>query len=58
MTALYWSMGLNAAQFATVVVLIVCLVHYAREGTYYKGKCEMHDALMDEARTVPMERRS
>lgn len=36
------------------VILIVCLVHYAREGAHNAGKLEVHEALMDEARTIPM----
>jgi hypothetical protein len=50
MTTLYWSMAMNAAQFATVVVLIVVIVHYAREGAHNAGKLEVHESLLTEAK--------
>jgi hypothetical protein len=50
MTTLYWSMGMNAAQLITIIVLIVVIVHYAREGTYYKGRCEVYEGNIQEAK--------
>jgi hypothetical protein len=49
MTTLYWSMAMNAAQFATVVVLIVVIVHYAMRAARAEGKLEIREAAVDEA---------
>jgi hypothetical protein len=57
MTTLYWSMAMNAAQLCIMIVLIVVTVHYAREGPFYRGKLEVHEELMNEAKTVPIQGR-
>jgi hypothetical protein len=50
MTTLYWSMGMNAVQCLTIVALIVVIVHYAREGTYYRGRCEVYEGNIQDAK--------
>ena len=39
------------------IILIVCLVHYAREGAHNAGKLEVHEEMMNEAKTVPIQGR-
>ena len=38
------------AELCVIVVLIVVVVHYAREGAHNAGKLEVHESLLTEAK--------
>jgi hypothetical protein len=38
------------AELCVIVVLIVVIVHYAREGTYYRGRCEVYEGNIQDAK--------
>jgi uncharacterized membrane protein len=38
------------AELCVIVVLIVVIVHYAREGAHNAGKLEVHESLLTEAK--------
>lgn len=40
------------AELAVIVVLICVTVHYAREGAHNAGKLEVHESMLEEAKTV------
>ena len=52
MTTLYWSMAMNAAQCLTIIVLIVVLVHYAREGAENRGRNDILERIIAENKTI------
>jgi hypothetical protein len=42
------------AEMAVIVVLIVVIVHYAREGAMNAGKLEVHESMLEEAKAMPI----
>jgi hypothetical protein len=49
-TYVLWLIGIIGALVVLVAIVIVCLVHYAREGAHNAGKLEVHESLLTEAK--------
>jgi hypothetical protein len=45
------------AELCVIVVLIVVIVHYAREGAHNAGKLEVHEGNIQEAKDSAMKER-